>query len=157
MRAALCTAVIGAALCFVGLRVAPGQAAGRGDIHIRAGEDGGVVLRVTGTGRPPERAPNAAQARAAAHNAAEIDAYGRVAYLLGRVERRRGRDGFVATFRERFTGIHVENYEQLEDGTVRAEVSIAVPATQVPELLERIDEYIRELDAEVERLRLLRP
>ena len=120
----------------------PARAGDRADIRIEAAENGGVVLRVTGFGRPPAQSRNTAQAAAAAHNAAEIDAFSRVAYLLGRVGRRQEGDAVVSTFRERFTGIHVEKSELAADGTARAEVTIPVPAQQVPELLRRIDDYI---------------
>jgi len=126
---------------------APAGAFDRGNISVEAGKHGDVILHVWGIGRTPAQALNPAQAAAAAHNAAEIDAYSRVAYLLGRVDRAQGRDGFVASFRGHFKGIHVEKSERQADGTVRAEVVIPVPAKKVPELLKRIDEYIGELEA----------
>lgn len=121
-------------------------------VRITPGEKGAVVLRLRGVGRPPARALNPAQAEAAARSAAEVDAFSRVAYLLGRVDRT-GNESIVSSFRGRFKGIHVEKSERLPDGSARAEVSIIVPAEQVPELLERIDEYIGDLEAQSESLR----
>lgn len=121
-------------------------------VRVAPGESGAVILRVQGVGLPPARALNPAQAEAAARNAAEIDAYRRVAYLLGHVDRTDG-ERIVSSFRGRFTGIHVEQSERLPDGSVRAEVVITVPARQVSELLERIDEYIGEFEAQTEALR----
>lgn len=139
--------ILAATGCALLVSVAPIDAFDRGTVSIQSGENGEVVLRVSGIGRPPARSPNSAQAEAAARNAAEIDAYSRVAYLLGRVERSQGPERIVSSFHGRFQGIHVEKSERLADGTVRAEVVISVPAKQVPELLERIDEYIGELEA----------
>lgn len=131
---------------------APAGAEERRAVKITPGRDGAVVLRVWGVGLPPAKALNPAQAEAAARNAAEIEAYRRVAYLLGRVDRSDG-ERIVSTFRGRFRGIHVEKSERLPDGSVQTEVTITVPAKQVAELLERIDEYIVEFEAETEALR----
>ena len=124
-------------------------------MQITPGEHGAVVLRVWGIGLPPAQSLNPAQAEVAARSAAEIEAYRRVAYLLGRVDRREG-ERIVSAFRGRFKGIHVEKSERLPDGSAQAQVAITVPADQVPELLERIDEYIEEFESQTRDVRAAR-
>jgi len=152
MKRFVVLAVVAVGFLSMFLTSAPAEEPGRRAVKITPGDNGAVVLRVWGVGLPPAQALNPAQSEVMARNAAEIEAYRRVAYLLGRVDRRDG-ERIASTFRGRFKGIHVEKSERLADGSVRTEVTITVPADQVPELLERIDEYIGEFESETDAVR----